>query len=173
MARELTGMRIARSQIDNPGTGSENQEIDFNLSTNQGIKVLGVEGMIQSPPVPSAGSSSGAVQALVTEPGTIDTTFLNPGAAGSDAVESDDLQNIFIQYHYFASTPEGTNGGIGTYGEVQPNGLVVFPEPLLIATNLRHFADVTTTTYNLMVVVYYKYVEFSRDELAFLFARRR
>lgn len=173
MARNLTGPRIARSQISNPGTGSASQEIDFNLATNQGIRVMAIQGLIHQISVPDAGAVNGMVQGVVTEPGTIDTTFLGPGAAGGDAVDEDDLQNIFIQHTTDAMTAEGTNGGIGGASYVTPNGLVVYPEPLLIATNLRHFMDVTQATFDASVEIHYKYVEFTRDELAFLFARRR
>lgn len=174
MATRLTGIRQARDIIQGSATLAS-REMDFNLSSDQGIEIVGVELMFTEMPVPPGNTSGrdGAVQGLIVEPGSIDGTFINPDGSPTEATEIDDLQNIFLQYASSVFNTDETNG-VGVSNILQSPGWFSPPEPVLTAENPRHVIHTTSATaWAGLVTVHYRYVRFSRDELAVMFARRR
>jgi len=177
MARVISGLRVARSFLTPTGaTNVLTRELDFQLAANTGISiraVLGFGTFRDASPTPSdtvvnigLGQQTLHLETGATEDAPID--------AGDD---EDDIDTEIFYVQMFASIFQvpNTAGGGGGYGLVTPNGLVTFDEPIETARNITHRAETVSadTFLHAGMLIYYKYVKFSDQELGFILARRQ
>lgn len=176
MPRDMTTIRVARSFVT-PAAATVDRVLDFQLAVNQGIKIHAVLGLVHaindSSPVVSdtAITSVRASHHLHMEEGTLEPL---PDVSGED--EDDIDTEIFWAQAAFMNYVVGSTAtfGAGPALFVSPNGLTVFPEPILSARNITHsgVAIGTDILAEFQVLIYYNYVVFSNAELGLLLARR-
>ena len=176
MPRIISGQRIGRVFGTPTGSANVETEIDFQLGPRQGVQIESVLGhgiFRDNTPTPSdtAVVASRGVQSLHLDTGTLETV---PMEVGDDEVTIDS-EIFYIQtYQHLALVGSTNTFGAGMGMMVLPNGLVVFPEPILAARNITHRVESIGADVFLEagLIFYYKYVEFSVQELGFLLARR-
>jgi len=172
MAQRTSGLRIAHSTLTPAGGAVASQELDFQLGSRQGIEIHGIlAGMLISDDDAGGGSTLTEVnadQTLHLETGTLEVV---PNTPASDAVNTD--SEIFYRQSYHGSQIVSTVGGMTAF--LSPNGLVMFPETIKATRNVTHRGEVieSGTLFEMWVLVYYNYVEFSLAELGVLLSRRQ
>lgn len=169
----ISGLRIARSYIT-PINAVSSRELNFNLSTRQGIQIQSVLGII-NPLVHSIGSSQGlhdCVQTLHLETGSLETV---PNGAGADE-DTVDSEIFFVQnFSRLANDDPTTEFRASAAQMVQPSGVIDYPDPILSSRNITHRAvgNVSVADYGCHIMVFYKFVEFTLSELGVILARRQ
>lgn len=177
MASPLTNVRIATSLVTHEGgsTATE-QEIDFELATQEAIEIFAVLG------VPTSLENFTSTGATIQAPSGIQTLHLeddNPRDVGfeisaTDVVFLDD--EVIYEQSVMALELEDDTNGVGVGGlAVTPNQLIVFPQPVLSARNLTHSVVTSTTNIDFVgqLFIHYRYVRLTQTELAFAIASRR
>lgn len=177
MPKVVGGMRIARSFVSPTGAANEvERTIDFQLSGEDGIQVLGVMGYgnlhDDSPPVSDTiPSTAVAHQTLHLEEGATEDL---PDATGEDA---DDIDTEIFYFQWFVQ--QLVMGSTVTFGAgpsftAMPNGLWLPPKPILSARNITHKGTTIGADQDLEcgVLIYYENVRFSNAELSVQLARR-
>jgi len=168
MAQVISGMRFARSYLT-PSNAQLTGELDFNLAVRGGVQVHAVAGhmaplalVAQSDLTPTNGH-----QTLHLETDALETI---PNADAEDEL-SIDSEVFYRQDAAFVSFNGTTEAAAAIH--LSPNGLVVFPEPILSARNITH-AALSNGAFAIGwgVIVYFKYVIFSNAELGILLSRR-
>lgn len=175
MPRVISGQRIARSFVSPTGAANEvSRVLDFQLAADQGIRVEAVLGYgfvhddspAASDTVPAA---IRAAQTLHLEDGaTEDIDF----AAGDDSDQLD-TEIFYVQSFVEIFQVPATAGGGGGTMSVTPTGLVVFPDPIVSPRNITHKGHTFEADCDLEcgVLIYYRYLQFSNDELGVLLSR--
>ncbi len=171
MPRPISAWRMARSFIGAAGT-EEVAELDFNIGTREAIEIASVQGIMNGTTVASA-ASIGPVhgeQSLHIEDGTIEA--LNSSADEADQFERDS-EVIYQQTMNLIAFDGTTEGGVTL--DVHPNGLTTYAKPFLSPINLSHRVDMDAAGMDIgcILLIQYRYVELSANELALEFARRR
>lgn len=176
MPRIISGLRVARSFVTPASAAIESRELDFQLGSNQGIEVLSVLGYgLYADASPATSDTvpvhSIAVQSLHLETGTLESV---PALA---AEEEDDIDTeiFYVQtYGLMFQVPATAGGGGGTL-LVTPTGMVDYKEPIRTARNITHRGEcfATGATLEAGVLIFYRYIEFSNNELGFFLARRQ
>lgn len=170
MPRVISDWRTARSFIGAAAT-EESAELDFNIGTREAIEISGVLGtMARTAGVETGVAPATSEQSLHIESGTIEA--LNSTGAAADQFESD--SEVIYQQVLSVIAFNGTTEAAGAIS-LTPSGLVVFPEPILSPINLTHRVDneAAQSDVGATLLIYYRYVELTSNELAFQFARRR
>lgn len=171
MTKAISDFRVARSFIGNTAT-EESVELDFNIGTREAIEIAAVLGLMGATANTEATTVTPVIaeQSLHVEDGTIEA--LGSSAASNDAFDNDS-EVIFAQVMNMI-TFNGTTEAAAAM-DVNPSGLVTFPEPVISPINLTHRADNDGASLDVActLLIYYRYVELSDQELAFQFARRR
>jgi len=176
MARQISGLRIARSMLSPTGAQALSVELDFQLGSDQGIAISAVVGggLIHDDSMPTSDTvpaTTLASQTLHMETGTLEDF---PLLSAQDEFDIDTeifyAQSFQTQFHIPA-----TAGGGGGSQTVTPNGIVVFAEPIQTARNITHRAETGGTDQDLecWLMIYYRYIQFTNAELGFLLARRQ
>ncbi len=176
MPTRISGLRIARSHLTPSGSAQASAEMDFNLSSRQGVSisaVLGIGHFSDRSPATSdtVVTDSVAHQTLHLETGALEDV---PADDAEDVVNMDTEVFYMQEFSLLFQVPATAGGGGGSV-YVMPSGLVTFAEPILTARNITHQAETRTTDAFLDagVYVYYNFVEFSLSELGFILARRQ
>jgi len=176
MPRIITGLRVARSMVSPTGAAVVSRELDFQLGSDQGIQIESVLGggifhddsPAASDTVPAANIAS---QSLHFETGTLEDF---PIQAAEDA---DDIDTEIFWGQTFAEVFQvpATAGGGGGFGYVTPTGITVFANPLRTARNITHRGETAAVDLDLeaWVLIYYRYIQFTRAELGLFLARRQ
>lgn len=172
--KEITGLRIARSFLTPSGDSELTAIMDFDLGPRIGIAIHDVLGTMHRINVPASTSHAEhyGVQSLHLEGGTLEAV---PNAAGDDEVNID-TEIFYIQTHSVISQTEAsTRGGSGYAISVTPSGLVHYARPIIAVRNITHAAETIVTNHEggMQVLVFYAYVELTRNEMGFWLASRR
>jgi len=175
MPRVLSGVRYASSFLSPTGANEVEQEIDFQLGSDDGIRIHSVLGYGQyydnTPAVSdTVPASSIGHQTLHLEQGATEDL---PDVAGNDAVNID-TEVFFLQHWSLTFQVPATAGGGGGTIHVTPSGLWIPPQPIDSARNITHKATTLTadTFLNCGVLISYQYVRFSQSELGAILSRR-
>jgi len=172
MAIRTSGLRVAHSVLTPAGGAVVSAELDFQLGSRQGIEIHGVLGGMLASDADAGGSSTvteiNCDQTLHLETGTLETV---PNTAGSDAANTD--SEIFYRQSYHGVQLVSTVGGFGSH--LSPTGIVMFPETIKASRNISHRCEVieSGTSWEMWLLIYYNYVEFSLAELGVLLSRRQ
>jgi len=175
MPTPLSGPRRARSFVTPAGGNIVSRVLDFNFASDQGIEITAVLGNVMSHDASPAVSDTvpaelHVVQTLHLEEGTIEVVRF---ADGDDEDQID--TEIFFQQHasgmFQVPSTAGGGGGSGASSTLY----VPFIEPILVARNITHSARDNTSgqTSKGSVLIYYRYVKFSIQELGLILARRQ
>lgn len=171
MTKPISDWRTARSFIGATAT-QEAVELDFNIGTREAIEIASVLGIMNITSVTEVATIAPVVseQSLHIEDGTIET--LNTDEAEADQFDND--SEVIYQQSTNVVSWNGTTEGSAVLQTV-PNGIVVFARPILSPINLTHRVDndAGVTGFGGILLIEYRYVELSDQELAFQFARRR
>lgn len=171
MVKAISDWRHARSMIGNAGT-QETVELDFNIGTREAIEIASVQGIINVSSITEAAAIApiAVEQSLHVEDGTIEA--LN--SAEGDADQFDNDSEVIYQQSATMVSFNGTTEA-AAYLQVHPSGIVVFARPILSPINLTHRSDNAAGSSGsaCILLIEYRYVELSDQELAFQFARRR
>lgn len=180
MPTPLSGMRTARSLVTPVGSNDiVSRVLDFDLGAQDGIEISGVLGLVGSfgdvstPVSDTIMHTADAVQTLHLEAGTLEGV---PYLAGEDEDDIDTeifWQQVVSRSFLIPATTAVNKAGMAM--QVTPSGLVTFPEPILAARNITHRGEtqLADNDCSLGVLIYYRYVRFSLQELGFLLARRQ
>lgn len=172
MAIRTSGLRVAHSMLSPAGGAVVSVELDFQLGSRQGIEIHGILGGMQISDFDAGGGSTltevNADQTLHMETGTLETV---PNVAAADTQNTD--SEIFWRQSYTGAQIISTVGALA--GLITPNGLVSFPETIKASRNITHRTEVVEagTLFEMWVLIYYNYVEFTLAELGVLLARRQ
>ncbi len=171
MVRAISSWRYARSLIGNAGT-EETVELDFNIGTREAIEIASIQGIINVSSITEAAAIApiAVEQSLHIESGTVEAL----GSAETDA-DSFELDSEVV-YHQSA-TMASFNGTTeaAAYLVINPAGIVIFAHPILSPINPTHRSDNAAGSSGsaCILLIEYRYVSLSDQELALEFARRR
>lgn len=174
MVRAISDVRVARSFLGSTASTAATDELDFNLSTREAIRIFGVSGSIHigSGVDPALAETGGRVwdQSLHLEEGTV--TAPNVAGAAADQFETDSeiIWHQLAEMQLYGVAANGT-GGLGLV--VTPAELCTFPAPILSTVNLTHRTSPDEEEAGFEALIYYDYVELSDSELVLAYARRR
>lgn len=176
MPRAISNVRVASDVITHEGgTTPTEREIDFDLGLNEAIEIFGIVGLVNSFATYTVGTSPGAdsgVQALQLDPD-------NPRDIAHLTSDTDitflDEEAIFMQAVQAIGFNDTTNGTGGLATTVTPNGLVTYPEQILSAINPSHTIVTNGADLDFVgtLMIHYRYVQLTQQEIAFQVARRR
>lgn len=175
MATPISGVRIATSFITHEGGATPStQEIDFDMGPNEAIEIFGVQG-IQSSHATLTMSTTPDVHSSVQTLHLEDDNPRDPGhqIADTDAVFLDD-EIIYMQAWELVEFDDGATGGAFSQS-IHPVDLVQYPQPIITAQNPTHaiVSDGADTDCAGTLLIHYRYVRLTQQELAFAIARRR
>lgn len=172
----ISSLRQARSLLTPEGAEVLTAEIDFQLGPRMGIAIHGVHGHITT-----INSTLAALDDEITGRNNFQTLHLETGTvedplniAAEDAFDID-TEIFWRQDHSMNAIWNSVAGdGAGLSVELQPNTPVWYPEPILTARNITHRAEAVVGDVDSVcgVLIWYKYVEFSLNEMGLLLARR-
>lgn len=150
------------------------RELDFQLSPRGGIEITQVIGTIADFTVTETTDTLelGGVQTLHLETGALETVG-SIAAADEDTIDSE----ILYRQDMVALIQEeaATRGGSHSSMLVTPSGPVIYNPSVFAARNLTHRGeglDAGITNITFVMVIHYRFVEFSLSELGLIFARR-
>lgn len=170
MPQAITDWRIARSQIGGVGA-SESTELDFNIGTQEAIEIASVSGHLALGTITESSSilSRLAQQSLRIEDGTIEVLSLDE----TDPDVFDNDSEVAFEQFLNAIAFNGTTEAAAAIDGV--NLVKVFRNPILSPINLTHgvINEGSTSAVTGVLLIEYRYVRLSINELAFQFARRR
>ena len=176
MPTQQSGIRYARSFLTPTGAAEVEAELDFQLGSDDGIRIYSVNGYGQfydgSPAVSDTVPAPViAHQTLHLETGPTEDL---PDVAGDDVVDID--SEIFYVMHWSQMFIVGSTVtfGAGGFQVVTPSGLWIPRDPIDTPRNITHKATTisTDTFLNAGVIIEYAYIRFSRQELGAFFARQ-
>ena len=172
MVKAISDWRHARSAIGNAGT-EETVELDFNIGNREAIEIASVQGLINISAVTEATSAIAPItteQSLHIEDGTIEAL----SSASGDVDQFDNDSEVVYQQTATGVWFNGTTEAAAVL-QIHPEGLIVFAHPILSPINLTHRVDNAAGSMACLgvLLIEYRYVELSDQELAFQFARRR
>lgn len=179
MAKELTGIRIAKVDIQAISSGTEKQqEMDFNLARGEGIAIYSVEYMVHQNEVATATfDDSNCNMSLHIENDTLELTMED---IALDAFTTDDSEVIAeANWGVIAQEEAATRGGsaaaMGWMSKNSWNYLQILGSPLVIAINPTLFVDFVgiSVANKVRMTMWYKYVELNDKEIRDAFFRRR
>ncbi len=176
MPRIVSGQRVGRSLVTPTGAANEVEvELDFQLGPRDGIRIFSVLGLLSGhDDTPAASDTVPNVafghQTLHLETGATEDL---PDAAGEDAFDIDS-EIIYAQAFQQIFQIPATAGGGGGSMVVNPSGIVNFGDPIDSPRNIIHKATTIGADQDLeaIVLIYYKFVEFTLQELGIALARR-
>jgi len=171
MPKAISDWRMARSMIGNAGT-LESVELDFNIGNREAIEIASVLGIINVSSITEGASilPIAVEQSLHVEDGQIETIL----SAETDADSFDNDSEVIYQQSATMVSFNGTTEG-AAYLEITPSGLVTYAHPIVSAINLTHRSDNAAGSSGsaCILLIEYRYVELTNEELGFFFARRR
>jgi MFS superfamily sulfate permease-like transporter len=161
---------MARSFIGAVGA-AESQTLDFNIGTQEAIEIASVSGHLGFGTITSAATilTRLAQQSLRIEDGTIEILSLDETDVD---VFDNDSEVIFEQFLNGIAFDGTTEGGAALSGV---NFEKVFRTPILSPINPTHgvINEGSVSAAAATLLIEYRYVRLSLNELAFQFARRR
>lgn len=170
MTIPITDWRTARSQIGALGA-AEGNELDFNIGTQEAIEIASIAGHLAFGTITSAATilTRLAQQSVRIEDGTVETLSLDETDADAFDNDSEVIFEHFLNGIAFDGTTEGGAAIDGVNYER------VFAEPILSPINLTHHVinEGSVSAVTAVVIIEYRYVRLTTQELAFQFARRR
>lgn len=170
MPTPLTDWRKARSQIGALGA-AEQQELDFNISSQEAIEIASVSGHLAFGTITSSATilTRLAQQSLHIEDGTIQA--LNLDETDVDAFEND--SEVIFEHFLNGIAFDGTTEGGAAIDGV--NHYERFAAPLLSPINPTHAVknEGSVSAVTGVLIIEYRYVRLNLNELAFQFSRRR
>jgi len=170
MPQAITDWRVARSFIGGLAA-AESQELDFNIGTQEAIEIASISGHIGFGTItPSAGFGTVIAQQTVrVEDGQIEALGLDETDVNVFDNDSEVMFEQFLNAIRFDGTTEAAGAISGANFEK------VYAEPILSPINLTHaiINEGSVSTTGAVVLIEYRYVRLSLNELAFQFARRR
>jgi hypothetical protein len=170
MTIPITDWRIARSQIGAVGA-AEQAVLDFNIGTAEAIEIASVAGKLALGTITSASTilARTAQQSLHIEDGTI--VVLAIDETDADAFDND--SEVIFEQLLNAIAFDGTTEGAAAIDGV--NFTKTFAKPILSPINLTHAVknEGSVTAVVAILLIEYRYVKLTTQELAFQFARRR
>jgi len=177
MAKDLTGIRTARSTMHISGTTQENQLLDFRFAISEGLRLHGIMPMVLD--IDRTGAAAAHLETAVVQylhleedvPEILPIGGTVPSAQVVD-IDTEILGGQATMAHFLE---DGVNGEGGVALSSTPNGLIVFPEPILIASNLTHTArcDDANIDASLLMIIFYQRVRLSSNEFMLALARER
>lgn len=171
MTKPISDWRTARSFIGAAAT-QETAELDFNIGTREAIEIASVLGIMNLTSLTEVTTISPVIseQSLHMEDGTIEVL----SSAEADADQFDNDSEVIYQQTVINAAFNGTTEAAAML-VVMPNSIVVFAEPVVSPINLTHRVDnaAGASGFGGILLIEYRYVELSDQELAFQFARRR
>lgn len=175
MVRQISDVRMARSFIGNAtASTTETVELDFDVGVREAIRIYGCYGNINvgSGVDPALAETGGRLweHSLHLEDGALDTP--NSASASADQFDSDS-EIIFHQYAFMQLYGVAANGTGGLGFNVSPNGMVLYPEPIISVVNPTHRVANDEEDAGYELFIQYDYVELNDSEVALAFARRR
>lgn len=173
MTQPLTDWRRARSHIG-VGTAAtaELVELDFDLGADIGLEIASVHGIINPFNITEVTTlvSPNVSMSLHQETGSVES--LNREAGQADQVELD--TEVFFEMLVDMKIVVDSANGHATIQSGPNSYFERYTEPLLLVTNFTHRvsvdADVTASG---IVIIEYRYVRLTSNEIGLLFARRR
>lgn len=170
MPQAITDWRMARSFIGGLGA-AESREMDFNIGTQEAIEIASISGHLAFGTITSAATilTRIAQQSVRVEDGTIEALDLDE----TDADVFDNDSEVIFEQFLNGIAADGTTEMAASISGV--NYREVFAEPILSPINLSHgvINEGSVSAVSAVVVIEYRYVRLSLNELAFQFARRR
>lgn len=177
MPKVISASRIGRSMVSPSGATNEvSRVLDFQMAADQGIYidwVLGYGNFHDDSPTPSDTVPVAAVahQTLHLESGATEDLDV---IAGEDDDELDTeifYAQTFNLFFIVGNTVTFGSGG-GVY--ITPNGLLVYPEPIVAVRNITHKGSTVGADQDLEagVLFSYRFIELSDAELGAQLARR-
>jgi len=177
MSKPISAMRTM--MVFGTPTGAANVEtvIDLQLGPRQGIEIHDIipfGDFNDASPTPSdvAPATQPAAQSLHLDTGSLEAVPVE----GADDIFVLDTEIIFIQTMGLMFIVGATNTfGAGGSVMVNPSGPIHFFEPVLVARNMTHRVETLATgqNANMGMLIRYRYVEFTTQELGFILARRQ
>lgn len=177
MVKAISGLRVGNSFLTPSGAQVVTQEIDFQLATREAIELFMVSPYISQLTDASVAAADDVAaqitgfQSLHLETGVTEDP---PNGTGEDVSDRDteviyrqDTIGLFIN-----PSTAGDGSGIGLMAI--PPGPVTFPMPIISVRNLTHRAETLITGHDVTfgILIYYRYVELSDQELGIELARR-
>lgn len=171
MPSPISGWRMARSFIGAAAT-QESVELDFNIGTQEAIEIAAILGTLAPTAAVATATPTPVLseQTLHLEEGTIEA--LNSTGAAADQFDND----TEVIYHQVLSVIafDGTTEAAGAIS-VTPDGWVKYARPILSPINPSHRVDNEGAVMDVgaTLLIQYRYVRLSAQELALEFMRRR
>jgi len=169
MPRALSGIRIARSYLTPAGTTAVQRVLDFQLGADDGIEVFSITGDIgmQTTGVGASYVAGSVVQTVHLESGSIEAVPI--GTDDEDTIDSEQIYRQTLCHVNYNGTTEAASSMV-----ISPATPVVYPQPLFSARNITHNAigDLATYVFGCHVLIQYRFVRFSLQELGLILARR-
>lgn len=185
MARRITARRFAHSMLTPEGPSADGasgqfNEIDFDLSGDLGIEIIAITGIIanvseDTAAAPDVIQAVAARQSIHLDPDTPP----DPGLAQTSEADLEDTDSDIIFYqvltlYWMNGTTEG-----GVAAQLSPSGRISYVDEgtgrgVFSSRNIQHGAETESNNSDgsMRVVIEYYYVEFTRDELGIINARR-
>ncbi len=179
MAKDLTGFRIAKVDIQAISSGTEkSQEMDFNFARGEGIAIYSVEFMMHSNEVASnTFADQNSNVSLHVENDSLEVTMEDIAVDGFTQDDSEIIAeaNWGSMAQDEAATRGGSAGAMGWLSKHSWDYLQILGSPLVIAINPTLFVDFvgTGTADKVRLTMWYKYVELNDREVRDAFFRRR
>lgn len=175
MPRPISNVRIASSFVTHTaGAARTIQEVDFDLGPNEAIEIFAISGIMTQPGLTTSNTTTaeGAVQSVHVEDDNARAVELL--ISDTDAFQLDD-EAIYKQGLFLVQKGDNVNHDTGFGLSVQPTTPIVYPVPIIAATNLSHVIRTADADLDIAgtVDIHYRYVMLSQNELAFAIARRR
>lgn len=170
MPQAITDWRTARSFIGALGS-AEGAELDFNIGTQEAIEIASVAGNLGFGTITSGSSilTRLAQQSLRIEDGTVEILAIDETSPDAFDNDSEVVFEQFLNGIAFDGSSEGAAAINGV------NLVVKFAEPILSPINPTHHVinSGSVSAVAAVLLIEYRYVRLSLNELAFQFARRR
>ena len=170
MPQAITDWRMARSFIGGLAA-AESAELDFNIGTQEAIEIASVSGHIALGTVTSGSTILARVaqQTLRIEDGVIEVLSIDETDVD---VFDNDSEVVFEQDLNIIAFDGTTEGGAAIDGT---NFEKVYKSPILSPINPTHgvINSGSVSAIGATLLIEYRYVRLSLNELAFQFARRR
>lgn len=180
MARELTGIRVAKADLIDVSSGTPEQiELDFNFARGEGIAIYSIEFMVAINEVATSTFADANTNLSVhVENDTLEATFADVAADGFTTEDSEIIAEANFGYAVQdeAATRGGSAAAMGWLSPNQFNYLQKIGTPLVIAINPTFRVDnvgATGNTDDHRLTMWYKYVELTDREVRDAFFRRR
>ena len=169
--RDISAPRFAKSYLTAAGPEIVTGVFDFQLGPRMGVAVMDVIGWVKGIDYSAIGTvleTNQHTQSLHLETGTLEL----PSAPGVDETIIDS-EIFFVQTAVLGGiTTAAAGAGFGVH--ISPNGLVHYDPPVLTVRNITHRveSEIPLSDLEAGVLMRYKFVEFTLEEMGLLLALR-